>query len=174
MRSLLEIGCTLGKTEHPHYHGDQLHVFEARTTTDIYQADFVVNLIIANRVSILIAVSLCRLTHRAGAVEISNQWNMPPKGKLRRLSACVVAILNLFIVRMIRHNRLTLRQTRMQNLANDPALADKMAHFTALMNARDLERFDADVRESRLRHIVYAALGQGALLSTGISRFHYV
>ena len=59
----------------------------------------------------------------------------------------------------------------MQNLANDPAYANKMAHFTTLMNARwDLERFDADVRESLAwRHIVYAALGQGALLSIGLS-----
>jgi len=51
----------------------------------------------------------------------------------------------------------------MQNLANDPAYANKMAHFTTLMNARwDLERFDADVRESQARrHVVYAALRQG-------------
>ena len=51
----------------------------------------------------------------------------------------------------------------MQNLAGDPAYADKMAHFTTLLNASwDLERFDADVRESQTwRHIVYAALRQG-------------
>ena len=51
----------------------------------------------------------------------------------------------------------------MQNLANDPAFVNKMAHFTTLMNSRwDLERFDADVRESQARrHIVYAALRQG-------------
>ena len=51
----------------------------------------------------------------------------------------------------------------MQNLEDDPAYADKMAHFTNLMNARwDLERFDAEVRESQARrHIVYAALRQG-------------
>ena len=51
----------------------------------------------------------------------------------------------------------------MQNLANDPAYAIKMAHFTTLLNARwDLERFDAEVRESQARrHIVYAALRQG-------------
>ena len=51
----------------------------------------------------------------------------------------------------------------MQNSAGDPAYADKMAHFTDLMKARwDLEKFDADVRESQARrHIVYAALRQG-------------
>ena len=51
----------------------------------------------------------------------------------------------------------------MQNLAGDPAYADKVTHFTKLMNARwDLERFDAEVRESQARrHIVYAALRQG-------------
>ena len=51
----------------------------------------------------------------------------------------------------------------MQNLADDPAYADKMAHFNGLMNTRwDLERFDAEVRESQARrHIVYAALRQG-------------
>ena len=51
----------------------------------------------------------------------------------------------------------------MKNLADDPAYADKMAHFTGLMNTRwDLERFDAEVRESQARrHIVYAALRQG-------------
>ncbi len=51
----------------------------------------------------------------------------------------------------------------MQNLAGGLAYADKMAHFTTLMNARwDLERFDADVRESQaLRHMVDAALHQG-------------
>ena len=51
----------------------------------------------------------------------------------------------------------------MQNLAGDPAYADKMAQFTTLMNARwDLEKFDAEVRESQARrHIVYAALRQG-------------
>ena len=47
--------------------------------------------------------------------------------------------------------------------AGNPAYADKMAHFTDLMKARwDLEKFDADVRESQARrHIVYAALRQG-------------
>ena len=51
----------------------------------------------------------------------------------------------------------------MQNLADDPAYADKMAHFTDLMRAWwDLETFDAEVRESQARrHIVYAALRQG-------------
>ena len=51
----------------------------------------------------------------------------------------------------------------MQNLAGDPAYADTVTHFTKLMNAKwDLERFDAEVRESQARrHIVYAALRQG-------------
>jgi choline-sulfatase len=51
----------------------------------------------------------------------------------------------------------------MQNSAGDPAYADKMAHFSMLMSARwDLERFDAEVRESQARrHIVNAALRQG-------------
>ena len=51
----------------------------------------------------------------------------------------------------------------MQNLASNPAHADKMSHFSALMNASwDLERFDAEVRESQARrHINYAALRQG-------------
>jgi choline-sulfatase len=51
----------------------------------------------------------------------------------------------------------------MQNLADDPIYADKLAHFNDLMKARlYLETFDADVRESQARrHIVYAALRQG-------------
>ena len=51
----------------------------------------------------------------------------------------------------------------MQNLAVDSAYADKMTHFIDLMEARwDLEKFDADVRESQARrHIVYGALRQG-------------
>ena len=51
----------------------------------------------------------------------------------------------------------------MQNLADDPIYADKMAHFKDLMKARwDLETFDAEVKESQARrHIVYAALRQG-------------
>jgi choline-sulfatase len=51
----------------------------------------------------------------------------------------------------------------MQNLADDPAYADKMAQFTTLMNVKwDLERFDAEIRESQARrHIVYEALRQG-------------
>ena len=51
----------------------------------------------------------------------------------------------------------------MQNLADDPIFADKLALFTDLMKARwDLETFDADVRESQARRqIVYAALRQG-------------
>ena len=51
----------------------------------------------------------------------------------------------------------------MQNLANDPAYAVKMVHFTTLMNSRwNLGRFDTDVRESQARrHIVHAAFRQG-------------
>ena len=51
----------------------------------------------------------------------------------------------------------------MHNLADDPIYAEKIAHFTDLMKARwDLEKFDADVRESQARrHIVYGALRQG-------------
>ena len=62
----------------------------------------------------------------------------------------------------------------MQNLADDPIYADKMAHFTDLMKARwDLETFDADVRESQARrHIVYAALRQGIIIDGIISRFN--
>ena len=51
----------------------------------------------------------------------------------------------------------------MQNLGNDKAYANKMVHLSTLINTRwDLERFDADVRESQTwRIIVYAALRQG-------------
>ena len=51
----------------------------------------------------------------------------------------------------------------MQHLVGDPACADEMAHFTMLTNARwNLERLDAEVRESQVRHhIVYAAICQG-------------
>ena len=60
---------------------------------------------------------------------------------------------------------MTLHQTQMimQNLANDPAYAVKMVHFTIFMNARwNLERFDANVGESQARrHNVHAALRQG-------------
>ena len=51
----------------------------------------------------------------------------------------------------------------LQNLADDLVYANKMAYFTDLMKTRwNLEKFDADVRESQARrHIVYAALRQG-------------
>ena len=50
----------------------------------------------------------------------------------------------------------------MQNLAGEPAYANKMAHFTDLMKGLwDLEKSDADVKGSQVRsHIVYAALRQ--------------
>ena len=51
----------------------------------------------------------------------------------------------------------------MQYLLGVSTYADKMVFFTTLMNARwNLERFDADVRESLARrHIVFAAMCQG-------------
>ncbi len=51
----------------------------------------------------------------------------------------------------------------MQNLAGVPAYADKLAHFTGIMNITwDLERFDTEDRESQSRRdSVYAALRQG-------------
>ena len=50
----------------------------------------------------------------------------------------------------------------MQNLAGEPAYANKMPRFNDFMKARwDLEKFDAYVKESQARcHIVYAALRQ--------------
>ena len=63
----------------------------------------------------------------------------------------------------------------MQNLADDPVYAHKLAYFTDLMKARwDLEKFDADVRESQTRrHIVDAALRQGHYYLGIISRFNW-
>ena len=50
------------------------------------------------------------------------------------------------------------------NLAGDPAQADRVAEFMAKVRARwDMERFDADVRESQARRwVVYPALRNGA------------
>jgi len=50
------------------------------------------------------------------------------------------------------------------NLAADPAHADRLERFRAIVAARwDLERFDSDVRESQARRlIVYEALRNGA------------
>ena len=40
----------------------------------------------------------------------------------------------------------------MQNLAVDPTCADKMAHFTGLINAKwNLEKFDVEVKVSQAR-----------------------
>ncbi len=49
------------------------------------------------------------------------------------------------------------------NLAGDPALADTLSRFRAEAEARwDLDRFDAEVRESQARRwVVYEALSQG-------------
>lgn len=52
----------------------------------------------------------------------------------------------------------------LNNLADDPAHAETLAHLRAMSEARwDLDRFDAEVRESQARRlIVYEALRNGA------------
>ncbi len=52
----------------------------------------------------------------------------------------------------------------LNNLADDPAFAETLAEFSAEADARwDLDRFDADVRQSQARRwIVYEALRSGA------------
>ncbi|MEC8197801.1 MAG: choline-sulfatase, partial [Pseudomonadota bacterium] len=51
----------------------------------------------------------------------------------------------------------------LNNLAKDPAYRDTLAHLKSMADERwDLDRFDADVRESQARRwIVYEALREG-------------
>ena len=162
-----------------HYVGpDQLHGFETRTTTDVYPADF--GWIPDYR---KLGERIDWWYHNLGAVtaagvaEISNQMEYAAEGS----TAPPVAVRDgdfIFIHCLADPPKLfdlAFDLGEMQNLEGDPAYADKMAYFADLVKARcNLERFDADVRESQARrHIVYAVFVRGIIIRGIISRFSW-